>query len=112
MDIHPHALQAAEAAEATGAQGKFWDMFERLFKSQRALEPEDLLRYTTGFKLDVDRFLVDLNTHAHGARIQRDLDSGEQSGVEGTPTLFVNQRKHEGPHDPDSLLAALLAAGA
>ena len=72
----------------------------------------DLLRYATGLKLHADRFLVDLNTHAYADRIQRDLDSGEQSDVQGTPTLFVNERKHDGRYDPDSLLAALRAAGA
>ena len=112
MDIHPHALQAAEGAEAADAQGSFWDMLERLFKNQKALEKEDLLRYAAGLKLDADRFLVDLTTHAHADRIQRDLDSGERSDVQGTPTLFVNERKHDGRYDPDSLLAALRAAGA
>lgn len=112
MDIHPHALQAAEAAEAADAQGRFWDMLERLFKNQKALDKEDLLRYATGLKLDADRVLTDLETHAHAERIQRDLDSGEASGVMGTPTLFVNDHKHEGGNDPNSLLAALRAAGA
>lgn len=112
MDIHPHALQAAEAAEAADAQGRFWDMLERLFKNQKALERGDLLRYATGLKLDADRFLVDLETHAHAARIQGDLDSGDESDVQGTPTLFVNEHRHEGGYNPDSLLAALRAAGA
>ena len=112
MDIHRHAFQAAEAAEAAGAQGRFWDMLERLFKSQKALQQEDLLRYATAFKLDADRFLVDLSTHTHAERIQRDLDSGQNSDVQGTPTLFVNERKHKGSYDPDSLLAALRDAGA
>ena len=111
-DIHPHALQAAEAAEAADAQGRFWDMHELLFLRQKALTSEDLLKYASELQLDTDRFVVDLTNHAHAERIQRDLDSGDESGVAGTPTLFVNGLKDEGRYDPVSLLAALRSAGA
>ena len=112
MDIHPHALQAAEAAEAADAEGWFWDMHELLFARQKALATEDMLKYAAELQLDTERFVVDLTTHAHADHIQRDLASGDESGVIGTPTLFVNGRKHEGRYDPTSLLAALRAAGA
>ena len=76
------------------------------------MSTEDLLKYGAELQLDTDRFVVDLTSHAHAGRIQRDLDSGDESGVMGIPTLSVNGRKHEGRYDPVSLLSALRAAGA
>ena len=111
-EIHPHAMQAAEAAEAADAQGRFWDMHELLFARQKALETADLLKYAAELHLDTERFAADLAAHAHTKRIQRDLDSGDSSGVMGTPALFIADRMHEGRRDHDALLAALQAAGA
>jgi protein-disulfide isomerase len=111
-EIHPHALQSAEAAEAAEAQGRFWDMHELLFTRQEALETADLLKYAAELHLDTGRLAGDLTAHTHIPRIQRDLDSGESSGVQGTPTLFIGDRKHEGHRDRGALLAALHAVGA
>ena len=112
VEIHPHALHAAEVAEAAGAQGRFWEMHDLLFARQRALADADLRRYAGELGLDTDRVERDLAVHAHVGRIEEDVRSGEQSGVEGTPTLFVNGRRHHGGYDAETLLAALSAAGA
>ena len=112
VEIHPHALHAAEVAEAAGAQGRFWAMHDLLFARQRALADDDLRRYVAEIGLDATRVERDLASHAHVARIEEDVQSGERSGVEGTPTLFVNGRRHEGGYDAATLLAALTAAGA
>ncbi len=111
--LHPHAVQAAEAAEAAGAQGRFWEMHDLLFENQDSLEVPDLIEYANALELDIDRFLDELRTHEHVARIRADLRSGSLSGVKGTPTFFVNGVRHDGAYDYESLLAALgLAAGA
>ncbi|GAB3302253.1 hypothetical protein GCM10027451_06330 [Geodermatophilus aquaeductus] len=109
VDVHPHARLAAEAAEAAAAQGRFWEMHDRLFAAQDRLTPGDLLEHAAAIGLDVPRFARDLGAGRHARRVQEDVDSAEASGVEGTPTFFVHGRRHTGPHDADSLAAALLA---
>jgi Na+/H+ antiporter NhaA len=109
-DVHPNAEIAAEAAEAAGAQGKFWEMHEALIGHQDALRPIDLARYAEALSLDVDRFWDDLRRHRHAARIARDVASADASGVSGTPTFFVNSRRHQGPYDLASLADAVRAA--
>ena len=91
---HPHAFRAAEAAEAAAAQGRFWEMHELLFRTQWALEDDDLAGYAAQLGLDLDRFRDDLTRHAHAPRIRADLESGQRSGVRGTPTFFVNGTLH------------------
>ena len=108
--IHPRAVPAAEAAEAAGAQGRFWEMHDLLFQNQRALEDEDLLANAQRLGLDVPRFVRDLATHAFASRVREDFLSGVRSGVNGTPTFFVNGRRHEGAWDADSLTEALVIA--
>jgi len=108
--IHPHSLQAAEAAEAAGAQGRFWEMHDLLFTNQRALELDDLLGYAAALDLDLDRFALELDQHTHEPRIREDFMSGIRSGVNGTPTFFVNGMRHNGGYDPESLLEAIRAA--
>ncbi len=108
-EIHPHALQAAEAAEAAGAQGRFWDMHAKLFGNQKALEPEDLHRYATDIGLDAESFAAELASHAHLDRIEADFDGGVRSGVGGTPTFFTNGLGHDGPYSSSALLSALRA---
>jgi protein-disulfide isomerase len=108
--IHPHALSAAEAAEAAGAQGRFWEMHDLLFQNQHRLAARDLLGYATELRLDTERFLTDLAGHAHEERIRRDFMSGIRSGVNGTPTFFVNGVRHNGDFEPTTLLAAIRAA--
>jgi Na+/H+ antiporter NhaA len=111
-DVHPHAQLAAEAAEAASDQGAFWEMHDLLLAHQDALGPGDLIGYAEQLGLDVDRFSDDLREHAGTGRIAEDVDSADLSGVSGTPTFFVNGRRHYGAYDIGSLSAAVRAAGA
>jgi protein-disulfide isomerase len=105
--IHPHASQAAEAAEAAGAQGRFWEMHHLLFAHQDRLDLRDLIGYASALDLDVERFVTDLRSHAHAGRLREDFLSGVRSGVNGTPTFFVNGIRHDGGYDAEALLDAL-----
>ena len=111
-DVHPHAQQAAEASEAAAAQGRFWEMHDRLLDHQGSLDPTDLVEHAEALGLDVDRFLDDLRHHAGGRRIADDVESAEQSGVAGTPTFFVNGRRHWGAYDAAGLTRAVKEARA
>ena len=111
VEVHPRALVAAEAAEAAAAQGRFWKMHDLLFENQRALGPAALDRYARALELDMARFTDDMNEHTFRGRIQADVETAVMSGVEGTPTFFINGVRYEGPHDLVSLLAASVAAG-
>jgi Na+/H+ antiporter NhaA len=111
-DVHPHAQLAAEASEAAAAQGAFWEMHDLLLDHQGDLTAGDLLNYAKQLGLDLDRFGDELQRSAHAARIEEDVDSADISGVTGTPTFFVNEKRHEGAYDIDSLSAAVKAAGA
>jgi len=104
---HPHAELAAEAAEAADAQGKFWEMHDLLYESQKHLEAADLHRYAEQLGLDVDRFDDELARHAHADRVREDFMSGVRSGVNGTPTFYVNGVRHDGDYQLETLLAAL-----
>jgi len=108
-EIHPHAERAAEAAEAAGAQGKFWEMHDLLFENQGALEDADLLRYAASLSLDGDRFATDLSTGVYTARVRGDFRSGVRSGVNGTPTFFINGVRHDQAPGYEELLAGLQA---
>jgi protein-disulfide isomerase len=108
VEIHPHALAAAGAAEAAALQGRFWDMHQLLFHRQKALEHDDLRRYASELGLDVVRFDQDRLSMAVRQRIQRDVESGLASGeVRGTPTLFIDGLVHLGGYDAATLLEAL-----
>ena len=109
-DVHPHAQTAAEAAEAAAAQGAFWEMHDLLLDHQDALTFKDLIRYAGSLGLDVERFTADLRTQAGAARVSEDLDSADLSGVSGTPTFFVNGRRHYGAYDIESLSKAVKLA--
>ncbi len=111
-DVHPAAQLAAEAAEAAGAQGAFWEMHDLLLANQDALGFGDLLRYAGELGLDVDRFREDLKRHVHEARIAQDVESADLSGVSGTPTFFINGQRHYGAYDVDSLKLAVKTARA
>jgi len=111
-DVHPNAELAAEASEAAAAQGAFWEMHDQLLWHQDALEPGDLVRHAKQIGLDVERFENDLATHVGAARVADDVDSADLSGVSGTPTFFVNGRRHYGAYDIGTLSAAVRAAGA
>jgi protein-disulfide isomerase len=108
--IHPHAALAAEAAEAAGAQGGFWRMHDLLFENQDRLSPQDVVVYARMLGLDLDRFMSDLRDHVHAPRVREDFMSGVRSGVNGTPTFYVNGTRHNGGWDLDSLEAAISAA--
>ena len=111
-DVHPNTQLAAEAAEAAAAQGAFWEMHDLLLAHQDALRPKDLLGYAEQLGLDVERFTGDLRERAGAARVAEDVDSADLSGVSGTPTFFVNGRRHYGAYDIATLSAAVRAAGA
>ena len=106
-EIHPHAQAAAEAAEAAARQDRFWRMHDVLFRNQVRLEPADLQRFAERLGLDLRRFESDLADRAVTARVERDVESGLQSGVDGTPSLFIDGIRYEGPRDADSLGWAL-----
>jgi protein-disulfide isomerase len=108
--IHPHAPLAAEAAEAAGAQGQFWQMHELLFANQHALMPADLLAYAAAIGLDLAHFAADLEQHRYTSVVREHFLSGLRSGVNGTPTFFVNGLRHNGGYDLPSLLNAVALA--
>ena len=108
--MHPHAQMAAKAAEAAGTQGKFWDMHDLLFRNQHALDVQSLTRYAALLGLDLPRFAHELTSHAHSARVREDFMSGVRSGVNGTPTFFINGVRHDGSYDFKTLAAAIQAA--
>lgn len=115
--VHPHARLAAEAAEAAAAQGKFWPMHAGLFEHQRSLGSSLIFQQAAALELDMERFTLELDQHVHGERVWTDLMGGVRSGVNATPTLFVNGVRHDGPHDEQTLIqafeeAARLGAGA
>jgi len=109
---HPHAEHAAEAAEGAAAQGRFWEMHDLLFANQKALEDDDLVGYAAQLGLDTARFEEELRSGAHAARVREDLESGERSGVEGTPSFFIDGERYGGFYDVESLTWALEDAGA
>jgi protein-disulfide isomerase len=107
---HPHAEQAAEAAEAAAAQGRFWEMHDTLYENQRRLDLDDLETYAEKLSLDVERFAKELFEHVHAERVREDFMSGVRSGVNGTPTFYINGRRHDDSYDADTLSAALQRA--
>ena len=111
-DVHANAQFAAEAAEAAARQDAFWEMHDLLFKHQDALRPRDLISYAQELGLDSERFTDDLREHTGSARVAEDVDSADLSGVSGTPTFFINGRRHYGAYDIAALSQAVRAAGA
>ena len=106
-NVHPHAEHAAEAAEAAGEQGSFWEMHDVLFENQDALEDEDLARYAAALGLDVPRFMTEVLAGKYAWRVREDFKSGVRGGVNGTPTFFINGVRYDGARGLDPLLAAL-----
>jgi Na+/H+ antiporter NhaA len=111
-DVHPDTQLAAEASEAAADQGAFWEMHDLLLEHQDALQPRDLIAYAEQLGLDVERFTDDLREHTGAARVADDVDSADLSNVSGTPTFFINGRRHYGAYDIATLSAAVRAAGA
>jgi protein-disulfide isomerase len=111
-ESHPHAQHAAEGAEAAAAQGKFWEMHDRLFERQFALDADYLIDYARDLGLDVARFRRELEGHVYEPRVREDFRSGVASGVNGTPTFFINGLRYDESWDVEPLLAALQRAAA
>ncbi|HET8983998.1 MAG TPA: DsbA family protein, partial [Pedococcus sp.] len=100
------------AAEAAGAQGRFWEMHDLLFLHQSELEDEDLLGYAAKLGLDVAEFARALDSEAVARRVREDVASAEASGARGTPTFFIEANRHVAPHDTETLARALEGARA
>jgi protein-disulfide isomerase len=109
--IHEHAEHAAEVAEAAAAQGKFWPMHDWLFRHQRTLEDDALLAGCAEIGLDVERVRRDLTAGSYRPRVRDDFMSGIKSGVNGTPTFYINAIRHDADYDTATLLAAIEQAG-
>ncbi len=108
-EIHRHAMRAALAAEAADIQGKFWEMHDILFRRQSFLGDDELLTYARLLGLDEERFRGDFGGQRGLPRIEADVRSGERSGVEGTPGIFINGRQHLEDYDPTTLTSALVS---
>ena len=111
-DVHPNAQSASEAAEAAAAQDRFWEMHDVLMRSPDKLSPLDLYRHASELGLDVERFSDDMRRRRYAGRVAHDVQSADASGVSGTPTFFINGRRHQGVYDIDTLTAAVKAAAA
>jgi protein-disulfide isomerase len=109
-DVHPNAQMAAEATEAAGTQGAFWPMHDKLLASQDELRPRDLERYAEELGLDTERFWDELRRREHTDRVADDVASADASGVAGTPSFFINGRRHQGAYDIETLTRAVRAA--
>jgi protein-disulfide isomerase len=104
---HPHAEDAAEAAEAAAAQDRFWEMHDLLYENQRHLEDDDLRGYARQLGLDTARFDRDLAEHVHEPRVREDFMSGVRSGVNGTPTFYIDGVRYDDSYEAEALIAAL-----
>ncbi len=108
-EAHPHAEHAAESAEAAGHQGRFWEMHDMLFEHQNALSDSRLIAYAEAVGLDRHRVEREVASGTHRARVREDFVSGVRSGVNGTPTFFIDGMRYDGSWDVDSLTEALRA---
>ncbi|MGZ5528019.1 MAG: DsbA family protein [Limisphaerales bacterium] len=109
-NVHSHSEHAAEAAEAAHVQGRFWEMHDVLFENQDALDDEDLARYAMALALDADRVITEVLDGAHTKRIREDVVSGIRSGLNGTPTFFINGVRYDGPRDAEMMIQALTSS--
>ena len=111
QQTHPHSLRAATAAEAAGAQGKFWEMHDQLFMHQQQLEDQHLFRYAKRIGLDAERFTLDMTENTLASKIEADYDrSLFDEHITGTPTFYINGLRWTGAVDVAPLLAAIKAA--
>jgi protein-disulfide isomerase len=108
--VHPHALIAAEAAEAAGAQGLFWEMHDMVFAHQPELSYGTLRTCAAAIGLDMARFDLEMETHTHLPEVRLDFRRGVQDGVNGTPTIFINRLRYDGPRERVSMQAAIAHA--
>ena len=105
--VHPHAQRAAEVAEEAADQNKFWNMHDYLYEHQQALDDNHLEKYAKIIGLDLERFNKDMENHIHVPRIREDFLSGIQSGVNGTPSFYINGTRYDGSWDFDTLVQIL-----
>lgn len=105
--IRPHALPAALAAEAAGMQGAYWEMHDLLYEQQHRLEPEYLLAFAQVLGLDIEQFIMDMTSDEAAARVRQDFVGGIRNGVDGTPTFYINGRRHTGAYDYETLRNAI-----
>ena len=110
VQLHPHAEQAAEAAEAAAAQGKFWEMYELLLRPSSRLELDSLLSYAQGLGLDTDRLGKEVTGRAYAAKIERDVREGVRNGVNATPKFYVNGKRIDGKFPLEGLEDAIRAS--
>lgn len=108
-NMHPNAELAAEAAEAAGAQGRFWEMHDALYANQERLGPGQIEVLARELRLDTERFVREVNDRVYRERVRRDFMSGVRSGVNGTPTFFINGARFDGSWDADTLTTVLRA---
>jgi protein-disulfide isomerase len=109
FEKHPHAMLAAEASEAAGAQGRFWEMYDRLFEARRRLERGDIERYAEELGLDMPRFRADLDDHSFRERVLKQRQSALDSGAQGTPTFFIDGEPYSGFYNEETLADELLS---
>jgi protein-disulfide isomerase len=109
-EIHPHAQHAAEAAEAAAEQNKFWEMHDYIYEHQQALDDENLEKYAAKLGLDLAKFKNDMSTHDYAGRIRDDFLSGIHSGVNGTPTFYIDGIRYNDSWDLETLLDTLRSA--
>lgn len=106
-ELHPDAMNAARAAEAAGRQGRFWEMHGLLFRNQDALDPESLITHATELKLDMKAWIRDMESERTTSKVLADFQSGVRSGVNGTPTFFVNGVRYDGDWSYETFLEEL-----
>jgi protein-disulfide isomerase len=105
--VHPHAQRAAEAAETAGAQDKFWEMHDRLYEHQQELSDSNLSRHASAIGMDIARFEDEMSNHVHTGRVREDFMSGIRSGVNGTPTFYINGTRYDDSWDEETLLSSI-----
>ena len=110
VDAHPNAFSAAEAAEAAGAQGRFWEMHDRLYASEFGIEPAATRSLAQEIRLDINRFDREMSAETHATRLFEDFNSGVSSGVNGAPTFFINGARLDWDFKTSTLGDALEAA--
>jgi protein-disulfide isomerase len=106
-EVHPFSVRAAVAAEAAGAQGRFWEMHDHLFENQHSLEYEDLERHAAAVELDVERFMRDMGDPLHLDVVQAHGEGARGSGVSTTPSFFINETLYEGSYETSALIEAI-----
>jgi Na+/H+ antiporter NhaA len=109
-DVHGSAQLAAEAVEAANAQGRFWEVYDAFLAHQDDLTPQGISRVANKLGLDLDHFWGEVRRHEYAQRIAEDVASADASGVSGTPTFFINGRRHQGAYDIDTLSTAVRTA--